>query len=136
MAEVLAVLGGAAALTQLIHYGIASVSAASALSHSIRHTEDTIDSWVNQSLIMSKLPDDIQKLVSSFTPEIVQILNECRKDATRLRLLLETCRRNTPTEKRSRISQSFFIMKNEKEVERIMSSYRSSFGMLASYFTM
>jgi hypothetical protein len=136
MAEVLAVLGGAAAVTQLIHYGIASIGSASALSHNIRHTSDKIDTWVSQSLVMTNILDDIERMVISCTPNIVQLLEQCRKDATRLCSLLKAYQENTPSRKRSRTSEKVFVVMKKEEVERIMSSYRNNFSILASYFTM
>lgn len=136
MAEVLAVLGGAAALTQLIHYGFVSVSTVSALSHNIRHTADKIDTWIDQSLLMTNLIDDIDCSIRNHTPSTIQLLGQCRNDAARLHTLLATCRKYMPSQKRSRASGTVFVIRKEEEVERIMSSYRNNFNILASYLAM
>jgi hypothetical protein len=136
MAEVLAVLGGAAALTQLIHYGFVSVSTISTLSRNVRHTADKIDTWIDQSLLMTNLIDDIDCSIRNHTPSTVQLLGQCRKDAARLHTLLATCRKYMPSQKRSKASGTVFVIRKEEEVERIMSSYRNNFNILASYIAM
>ncbi|CAN9474776.1 unnamed protein product [Alternaria alternata] len=136
MAEVLAVLGGAAALTQLIHYGFLSVSTISALSYNIRHTADKIDTWIDQSLLMTTLIDDIDYSIRNHTPNTVQLLAQCRKDAARLNTLLATCRKYMPSQKRSKAAGTVFVIRKEEEVERIMLSYRNNFNILASYLAM
>jgi hypothetical protein len=136
MAEVLAVLGSVAALTQLIHYGIVSVSTASALSNTIRHTADKIDTWMDQSLVMTNLIDEIEQSMLSHTPSTIRLLSQCRKDASRLGSLLSVCRRTKPLPKRSKTSETVFVIRKAEEVERIVLSYRNNFSILASYLIM
>lgn len=123
----------ALALTQLIHYGFVSVSTVYALSHKIRHTANNIDTWIDLAVLMANLIDDIDCSIRNHTPSTVQLLGQCRKDSAKLHTLLTTCRKYTLLQKRSKESGPVFVIRKEEKVERIMSSYRNNFNILASY---
>jgi hypothetical protein len=136
MAEVLVVLGGAAAATQLLHYGSDLLIAASALSHNIRHAPEKIEGWTSHSAVMVALLDDIQRIVNSLDPGISGLLEQCRKDTVKLQSLLHPFRANSPQRTPSKMSQRTFVMRKQAEIEQLVDSFRSTFNTLASHFTM
>jgi hypothetical protein len=136
MAELLAVLGGVAAFTQLLHYGCASIGTTSALSHKVRHAADKIDAWVNHSSIIIKLLDDVGKTALSHNPNAIRMLEQCRKDAASLQSLLHQHQSDSLSKRRSKVSESVFVVLREEQVEYIMASFRNNFTILASYCAM
>jgi hypothetical protein len=136
MAEVLAVMGGAAALTQLLHYGLGSFGAASALSHDLRHSSDKIEAWTDQSALMISLLDNIEHSRHNYDQSTHQLLGRCRKDADRLHSLLCPVQVSTPQLKQSKTTERIFVMRKGEEVERIISSYYNTFHIISSYHTM
>jgi hypothetical protein len=136
MAEVLAILGGAAAFTQLLHYGFASVATTSALLYSIRHAAEKIDIWTNHSSLMIRILDDIESALASHGSNAIQMLRRCRKDAAKLQSLLQQSRLSEPSKRRSRVTESLFVVLRKEEIEHAMSSFQNNFGILTSYCTM
>lgn len=130
MVEALAVIGGVAAVTQLINYGYSSKSTAFKLSSKIRHRSQTVEDWLTYSRTMTGLLDDIEEQALTCTPNVVQLLKQCRKDANRLCLLLQTFGMDLPLQKRSSLSDSMFVVLKGEKVERLISSYRDNYTWL------
>ena len=135
MAELLAILGGAAAFTQLLHYGCASIGTTSAFFCSIRHAADEIDTWMHHSSLMIKILDDIENALVNHGSNAIQMLDRCRMDVAKLQSLLRQFRRSEPSRRRSKISESLFVVLRKEEIEHIMSSFQNNFGILTSYCT-
>lgn len=135
MAELLAILGGAAAFTQLLHYGCASISTTSAFFCSIRHAADEIDTWMHHSSLMIKILDDIENALANHGSNAIQMLDRCRMDVAKLQSLLRQFRRSEPSRRRSKISESLFVVLRKEEIEHTMSSFQNNFGILTSYCT-
>jgi hypothetical protein len=136
MAEVLVALGGAAAATQLVHYGFDFLIAASALSHNIRHAPQNIQGWMDQLTAMIWLLHGAQQTANGFHSGILGLLEECRKDAMKLQLLLRPFRPKNTQQTPSKISQRMFVLRKQTEIERLVVAFRSTFNTLASHLTM
>ena len=133
MAEVLAVLGGAAAVAQLLHYTVILSTTASALSHSIRHASEKVQTWLRQSKVMVSIIDGIGPSVVNLDPVIIELLRQCREDTTRLQLLLSPFHTNGSSRERSSTRQRVFVAGHEAEIEKIVASFRSTFNTMVSY---
>ncbi|CAA9961450.1 kinesin light chain [Pyrenophora teres f. maculata] len=133
MAEVLAALGGTAAFAQLFHYTIVLSTTASALSHSIRHAPEKIRAWLNHSMVMMSILDEVQGTAIDLHPAIAGLIWQCREDTTRLQSLLQPFHTNSSTRVPSKISLRVFVVWREAEIERTVTSFRSTFNTLASY---
>ncbi|CAN9198633.1 unnamed protein product [Alternaria alternata] len=83
---------------------------------------------------MAGLLDDIEHQALSCTPNITQLWKQCRKDADRLCLLLQTFRMDVPLQERSTLSDSVFVILKGEKVERLISSYRSNYSLLTQAF--
>jgi hypothetical protein len=136
MAEVFAIVGGAAAVTQLIHYGLAAVPAISALSRHVRHAPERIESWTDQSMVMISLLDNIQNCVTRLDENVERLLRRCRKNADLLTSLLQPFHQKARGHKPSKFTVRTFVLKNEEEIERLLASLRNAFTFLASQIVM
>ncbi|CAN9239143.1 unnamed protein product [Alternaria alternata] len=83
---------------------------------------------------MAGLLDDIEHQALSCTPNITRLWKQCRKDADRLCLLLQTFRMDVPLQERSTLSDSVFVILKGEKVERLISSYRSNYSLLTQAF--
>lgn len=133
MAEVLAALGGAAAVAQLLHYTVILSTTASALSYNIRHASEKVQAWLRQSKVMVSIIDEIGSLVVNLDPVIIELLRQCREDTCRLQLLLRPFHTNETSRERSRTRQRMFVAGHEAEIEKIVASFRSTFNTMVSY---
>ena len=136
MAEVFAIVGGAAAVTQLIHYGLAAVPAISALSRHVRHAPARIESWIDQSMVMISLLENIESCVPRLDENVERLLRPCRKDADMLISLLQPFHRKSRGPKPSKFTVRIFVLKNEEDIERLLASLRNAFNFLASQIVM
>jgi hypothetical protein len=127
MAEVLAILGGGAAATQLLHYGSIIVSRTSALSRQIRHASDRIQLWVNESTVMLTMLDSFLSSGSTLDPTTMRMVQRCRSDVVEIRSLLRPFRSRSQPRRTSRRQEVFFVLRREDEIERRLSTIRNNF---------
>jgi hypothetical protein len=127
MAEVLAVLGGGAAATQLLHYGSIIVSRTSALSRQIRHASDSIQLWVNESTVMLTMLDSFLSSCSALDPTTMRMVQRCRSDVVEIRSLLRPFRSRSQPRRTSRRQEVLFVLRREDEIERRFSIIRNNF---------
>jgi ribosomal 50S subunit-associated protein YjgA (DUF615 family) len=131
MAEILALLGGGAAATQLIHYSCLLVSSTSALSHRIRHASDRIQSWNNQSSSMLSVLEELREGNINLGTTTSRMAQQCRGDLIMVRSLLRPFRFRSRARRPSRRQEIFFVLRNEVEVERRLASSRQTFNTMA-----
>jgi hypothetical protein len=127
MAEVLAILGGGAAVTQLFHYGSVFLSRSSALSRRIRHASDRIQLWVNESTSMLAMLDSFLSSGSTLDPTTMRMIQRCRSDVVDIRSLLRPFRSRSQPRRTSRRQEVFFVLRREDQIERRFSTIRNNF---------
>tara|TARA_R110002003_G_scaffold171_15_gene14012 strand:+ start:4176 stop:4613 length:438 start_codon:yes stop_codon:yes gene_type:complete len=130
MAEVLAILGGGAAATQLLHYGLALLSTTSALSRQIRHAPDRIQSWIDQSSTMLSMLRNLCRTISELDSVTTALVQQCNNDIAAVRLLLRPYRSRIQARRFSTAQQILFVLRREDEVERLMESFRRTFSTM------
>jgi hypothetical protein len=131
MAEILAVLGGGAAATQLFHYGFVILSRSSALSRQIRHASDSIQTWVSESTYMLAMLDSFLSSGSIIDPTTMQMIQRCRSDVVVIRSLLRPFRSRSQPHRTSRRKEVFFVLRREEEIERRFVIIRNNFQTMA-----
>jgi hypothetical protein len=131
MAEVLALVGGGAAATQLLHYAIALLSGTSALSHRIRHTSDRIELWVNESSSMLVMLDSILSGVNGIDAATLHMIERCRSDVVEIRVLLRPFRSRSHVRRASRRQEFLFVLLREDEIERRLVAVRNAFQTMS-----
>jgi hypothetical protein len=136
MAEVLAIVGGLAAGTQLMHYGYKLPTAASALSRHLRHPSETIETWVHESTAITSLLDRIQYDIGILDHSITWFLGQCRKNTRELEAMLQPFTSKTPSSKPSTRAQRTFIVIKRGEVERLLQSTSRIIDKMKSHLFM
>lgn len=136
MAEFLVGLGGVAAGTQLLNYGIQILMAASALPRYIRHSPDLMQAWTQQSSDMLQLLEDVERRTGTIDRSTASLLGKCRKDALALRSLLVPFHFGSHVPQRSRLRELWFVLRKDHEVERITSDFNKTFSNMALHLIM
>ncbi|KAF2818651.1 hypothetical protein CC86DRAFT_155066 [Ophiobolus disseminans] len=131
MAEAFAILGGSAAVTQLVHYGFVLLSTTSALSRQIRHAPDRIQSWIDQCSTLLHMLDNIRNNITRYNLSTSHFVEQCRGDVVSIRALLRPFRNRLTSRRPSRVQEVLFVVRRETEVESRLESFRQAFNMLA-----
>jgi hypothetical protein len=129
MAEVLAVVGGAAAGSQLLHYGFQALKAASALPRYLRHSPEMVQAWIYQASAMLQYLDDIQHRRGTLNISTSRLLELCRKDAVALQTMLVPFQSAPQVRERSRLRELWFVLRKDHEVERIIGEFIRKYSM-------
>jgi predicted nucleic acid-binding Zn-ribbon protein len=127
MAEVLAILGGVAAATQLFSYSLVVPSKTSALSHRIRHASDRINQWEQDSLDMAEILDNVHASVDGLDRVTERLMRNCRTELDQFREKLRPFRNQTQAPRPSRRQEIAFVLRKADEIERQLASFRHAF---------
>jgi hypothetical protein len=129
MAEIVAI--GAAA-TQLVHYSVVLISSISALSRSIRHAPDQIQTWLDQSSTTLSILDDVRAGIVHSEQSILYLIDQCRNDILAVRSLLQPVSAQGAVRRRSfQFQEAVFVVRWESQIERRMESFRRTFNTMA-----
>jgi len=131
MAEVLAVVGGAAAGSQLLNYGFQALKATSALPRYIRHSPDMVQAWIDQASAMLQYLDDIQHRRGTLDISTSRLLELCRRDAITLQAMLVPFQNAPQVRERSRLRELWFVLRRDHQVERIIGEFIRKYSMMA-----
>lgn len=147
MDHALAVLGGVSALTQLIHRISTSVSVAVAFPCTIRRIGHNVDGLVQGLLDVTTYVNWLLewfKNHSGLSSHVIKLLNQCRGDTMTLSSLLGIYRSGSKMKMSFRCPMIMdgieeetvvdFIDIRENIVEDFIPLYRTSIGLVTSYF--
>jgi hypothetical protein len=124
MAEVLTILGVAAAVAQLIHYMCFLVLHTLALSHKLRQALDRIQSWNDELSFMLSILDKICADPRESQTAIVRLAQPCRSELDAIRLLLPPFQFRPSPQKISRRGAALFLLRREDEIKARWASFQ------------
>jgi hypothetical protein len=130
MAEILAIVGGTAAGSQLLNYGVQSVKLASALPHYIRHSADMVQAWACEVSAMLHYLDHIEQRIGRLDTNTTRLLALCRRDAVALQSLLLPYEAASQIQKRLRLRELWFVLRKDHEIERAVTAFQRKYSLL------
>lgn len=122
MAEFICAVGATAAISQLVRYGFEIVTGISGLTHRFRHTPQVLRSWNTQANNFISLIDTIHVQDDASTKAMKSLLDQCREDTIDLQLLLGKLPTVHHRGKLSRLKQTYFMLWNEKDIEKVITA--------------
>jgi hypothetical protein len=132
MAEILAILGGGAAATQLFHYSLLLFSGTLALSQQMRNSSDAIQFWDAQSSCVFEAIRKLRMEPSFQDPTTAMLLEQCFKCTTEVRLLIDRLRNDNKTNKFHKYRAKILIIQKESVINRKMEIVVGIMNMLGS----
>jgi hypothetical protein len=108
------------------------ISSISALSRSIRHAPDQIQTWLDQSSTTLSILDDVRAGIVHSEQSILYLIDQCRNDILAVRSLLQPVSAQGAVRRRSfRFQEAVFVVRWESQIERRMESFRRTFNTMA-----
>jgi hypothetical protein len=127
MAELLIVVGGVAAGTQLFHYGMKTLTAAAALPRYNRHAPEIVKGWTEQVAAMLHCLDTMQQRIDNLDSTTIRLLDLCRKDAVALLAILLPSQSQLRLQKHGRLRELVFVLRKEREIEALIKTFDQKF---------
>jgi hypothetical protein len=127
MAELLIVVGGVAAGTQLFHYGMKTLTATAALPRYSRHSPEIVKGWTEQVTAMLHCLDTMQQRIDNLDSTMICLLDLCRKDAVALLAILLPSQSQLRLQKHRRLRELVFVLRKEREIEALMKTFDQKF---------
>lgn len=123
MAELLAVVSGVAAGTQLFHYGMRTFTTASALTRYRHHAPEIVRGWTDEISAMLHYIDTVRERGGAIDLNTTRLLELCRKDALALLAILQPLRDGGRLSKHQRLREIVLVLRKQGEVDALMRAF-------------
>lgn len=127
MAELVVALGAVAAALQLCNYGYKGLTATSALSHRVRHSE-RIRVWIEELAAATQLLDLVEQSPQYRNPIVADLVASCREDTLELERSFQAF---PPGSNIRRLDALWFVWKKGPAINSRLSSLETTLRSLA-----
>lgn len=136
MAEVLAGIGAAAAITQLIRYGFEITMFLSALPRQLRSTPQQIQDWTNRTNAMLSLLLLVKSSMTNLDQDCLFVFEQCEAKIQHIQAIVEALPTSPHRNIKDRMTEITLVFRRKMEIETLLAEFQETFRMLVSILTM